>query len=195
MSKTQTPDTTRAAETAAPALSTRSSTPPRREIVEPEFTSPQAERAWHAEQQRLEEKRREAWSKYPPGSTMFVTTARGIPRRGRAGIVFSDKARTTVKVLGDEAEVAAKVKAGGDFVTPEGAAAIAEDDGLQMFGDRGPDSSVVDEKDRRIAELEAEGAALRAKVAKASRAGGEGGPERLAPGKAGDFGGDDKPKG
>lgn len=62
-----------------------------------------------------------------PGMSLFVSTARGIKTRGRAGLVFSEQpAELKIVDLSDE-EVAAKVKAGAFIANPWGAEQILAD--------------------------------------------------------------------
>lgn len=206
------PDTTNPKELAN--LSTRRPRMPQ----PPPFPSEAARDQWYRAQDKLAEAFAAARAKYPPGSKLSATTARGIPRRGRAGVVFGERTRTEVVVVdltdaelatlraggdvdGLSAAEAAKIRATPNAVTPTGAKAIADDDGLIVFAAGGDDAKFAaeaDAKDRRIAELEAELQNARAKISeltrRASGAGGDGRPERLAKGKeaAGgdDFGGD-----
>lgn len=197
------------------------------------FASEQDERAWYKEQDRLEREYQEAASKYPPGSRLFVTTARGIARRGRAGLTFTEKGRTEIEVVDMSDDMLAKVRtltqpqieklqkgetipglegltgrdaarlaSSSGFVSPMGAKAIAEDDGLVVFSDAGGKAAAdPSEADRRISELEAENKSLREQLAAARRgAAGEGRPERLGRSSSssaggGEFGGDEKAKG
>lgn len=77
----------------------RSMSPRRRRPEPPMFDTPREERAWYAEQQRIERELEAAYRECPPGTRMFVTTARGIPSRGRAGLRFGAQGRTEVEVV------------------------------------------------------------------------------------------------
>lgn len=219
-------DPTESRNTEARSSARHSGPPMRRNIIEPIHVSAIAERTWNLEQEKIERERSEAWNRYPPGSTLNVTTARGISRRGRAGVTFTDKGRTTVEVVNLDDEQIARVRSlteaeldklndggideldgvdratavrlrqeGAALVSPMGAKAIADDDGLTVFGEGNTDAAAAgDEKDRRIAELEAENKTLRDKLTAANRkAGNPAAPTRLGQG-AGEFGGEGEPK-
>ncbi len=194
----------------------------------PAFASEAEERAWVAKQQADERAYEDAAAKYPPGSKLFVSTARGIKSRRRAGIDFADNARQEVAVVDLTDDEMAKIKAGDDtilgttgegderkpdklavqlrsgapMVTPTGAKSIAEDDGLTVWTGAGADPKELDDKDRRIAELEAELATANKTIASLRKAqrdpSNPAAPSRLGKSDAGsDFGGgsDTKPNG
>lgn len=168
---------------------------PRRDVQPPleARRDPLALEAWHAEQQRIEEERARAWSEYPPGTKMFVSTARGIPRRGRAGVVFSDKGRTEILVVNADDDMIAKVRAAqvtrdadlekiadehrltvedvvalrnGGAVGPLGAKAIADDSGLNVHTSS---SAKEDASSEDVEALRAENATLKEQLAKANQ--------------------------
>lgn len=180
------------------SASARRVAPPRRPMIPPSRAierDPDAFRAWQIEQEDIEAKRNEAWSAYPPGTKLFVTTARGIPRRGRAGVVFSRDARTEVLVVNHDPETIADLRSakiltdgdldkaadkagvsreeavairGNNVVSPLGAKEIAEDDGLQTFKSAGENAR--DDRDDEIETLRAENAKLAAELGKARKA-------------------------
>lgn len=155
----------------------------------PSFDTELEERKWKREQEVLERRRAEAWEKYPPGSKLFASTARGIPQRGRAGVRFSDKGRTEVEVVDVTADELAAIRAGNDtilgsvdrdgvkspdpiavrirsgaaIVGPEGAKEIADDDGLQVWTEPANQEAT----DAKTAELLDENEVLRKQLADA----------------------------
>lgn len=214
------------------ASASRRSAPARRN-VEPPAAIRRNELAlaeWQFEQNEIDRKRSEAWNEYPPGTRLFVTTARGIPRRGRAGVVFSKEGRTEVSVVNLDDEAITELrnvkivtdgdldraadKAGvsreeaiaarsGSAVSPLGAKAIAEDDGLQVYKSAGDQAKA--DRDEELETLRAENAKLSAELAKARkpREANPSAPQRLgqapkdAAASSSDFGGEeaDKAKG
>jgi len=180
-------------------------TAPRIEIARPRtFKTEAEERAWHDQREQAQEASDRAWGKFPPGTRMHVSSARGITRRTRAGVAFNAKASTEVLVVeGTDAEIAARVSHGEAVVSPLGAESIVNDDGLIVHG--GPRSAAAQvAADDELAKAKAELAAARAELAKvrsSSSPKNDGGPTRLprggkAEGKAegDDFGTDDKDK-
>lgn len=106
------------------------------------------------------------------GAKLFVTTARGIPRRSRAGLRFTERSKTEVDVtdLGTE-ELALRQQAGASVVNVFGAEEILADTSLLVH----TSSAALDDPNAaaaaiaRAAELEAANAALRAELAEARR--------------------------
>jgi hypothetical protein len=146
-----------------------------------------------------------------PGDTLYVSTQRGIPRRARAGIIFSSTEPTPVKVFAEtDEEILTRQKGGETAVNPTGAEDILADTGpiggLMVHLNAGAARDAIE----KTAKLESENAALKSQLsehdallaenAKLRRqleargnAGGTGGPERLAPGKDEKPAKDDKP--
>ena len=170
------------------------------------FRSEAHERAWRDKQRAAQERADQAWEKFPPGTVLHVSSARGLPRRSRGGVAFNAKASTEVEVVdmpeGPELVEAQKSKA---VVSPLGAAAIAADDGLIVHG--GPRSRAQRiAGDDELERLRAENAKLRAAAASAKRdTANPAAPARLARGSGGgkdakesegeaDFGAPEKPE-
>lgn len=88
-----------------------------------------------------EENRKRQKAEPKPGSKLYVTTARGIPTRGRAGLLFSpNPAEVTVSDEADD-EIAKKVQGGAYVVSVWGAEQILADSypdigGLVVFTNR-----------------------------------------------------------
>jgi hypothetical protein len=167
------------------------------------FRNEQHEDAYRAKVRAYEATAATAATRFPAGTKMHVTAARGLSRRARAGIVFNGKASIEVEVVdGTEAELAKRVAHGEAVVSPLGAAAIVADDALIVHG--GPRTRGVQiAQDDELVAAKSALAAAQAELAKlrtsSPPAKGEGRPERLAPtkadkAKAGDDFGEDKPK-
>jgi hypothetical protein len=220
-------------ETATDTSSTRSLRAPRRARPQPpaDMIARANEielRAWEMDQDRRERELEEARSKYPPGTKLYVSTARGISRRGRAGISFGDKGRTEVEVIDVDEDTLAKIRtldqnaierlhkgeavagldedldartvtrirSGGNYVTPLGAKAIAEDDGLNVHSSAAKDEAGGQADAGELERLRAENAKLREENARLKRnASNPAAPQRLASGTSGEFGGDDSKPG
>jgi len=129
-----------------------------------------------AEAQRARDQKNldEARERFPPGTKLFVTTARGIKVRCRSGLQFSSDGRSEVTVveLPDD-KLADMVRAGAYVTSPIGAKAIADDTGeiggLIVFTspeDAATAATPGDDRDQLRAEL----AALRAENARLKRA-------------------------
>lgn len=106
------------------------------------------------------------------GDTLYVTTARGVVRRGRAGLRFVEKAKATVEVVDlGAAELAARQLAGASVVSIDGAEEILADTSLLVH----TSSTALTDPDAaaaaiaRAAELEISLATLRAELAEARR--------------------------
>jgi hypothetical protein len=83
---------------------------------------------WRAESEEAERAKDEAYQTCPPGTRLYVTAARNIPSRSRAGVAFSNQGPTEVRVVdGTETEVAKLQATGQTVVTPMGAKAILDD--------------------------------------------------------------------
>lgn len=99
---------------------------------------------------------------------------------------------------GLDGRTASRLRSGGAFTNPMGAKAIATDDGLVVLKERergAGGSRELDEKDRRIAELEATIAQMKDAQTRPKTSPQTGGPDRLAPKASEPFGGDDGKKG
>lgn len=104
-----------------------------------------------------------------PGDKLFVTTARGIASRSRAGLRFDKVAKREVEVVDLEHDaLRARQLAGASVVSVHGAEQILHDDSLLVHasGTADPNLHAANE---RAAKLEAENAALRADLAAARR--------------------------
>lgn len=74
-----------------------------------------------------------------PGTSLYVATARALPRRSRAGIMFSPTPIEVKVADGTDEEIEAKRKAGASVVSVQGAEEILADSnephlGLIVFG-------------------------------------------------------------
>jgi hypothetical protein len=116
-----------------------------------------------------------------PGDVLYVTPARGIKFRGRAGLRFTDAERTKVVVLEEDATA----KPGEVGVSVDGAEQILGDDSLVVFqtaAAAGDALALRAQLDARESELEAarsEIARLRAEARRGAKDPGDGTPARL----------------
>lgn len=117
---------------------------------------------------RLAESNRAAGKPAPrPGAKLFVSTARGIPRRARAGLVFTYGTRAEVNVIdAPDAEVAEKRKAGAYVANVDGAEEILADEALLVHSTGGADPDAAKLRDANAA-LTEENERLRAELARA----------------------------
>ena len=172
----------------------QTSTAPRLADTEkpPEFQTELDGKRWARKLENRQKQLDDAWSKFPPGTMLYVSAARGLVTHRRAGVDFKGKASTTVEVSGqDAAKIAGRVSRGEAIVSPLGAMAITLDDALIVHGGPAVSRGERAEADRIAAEnaaelerLRAENARLRRADAEAPAAKSDGRPERLAPGKA-----------
>lgn len=136
----------------------------------PTFISELHRENYYRELDDRQRKREQAWREVPPGTTIRVATARGIPSRRRSGIDFSPTAITVEVVDAVEPAELEKLRAGGTLaVDPEGGKAILDDDGLISF--RGGDAASAEAKDQQIADYEHQISALKAENARLARGG------------------------
>lgn len=124
-------------------------------------------------------------AKPEPGDRLFVTTMRGISRRGRAGIRFVQEARTELLVVADDPALRGEVPSGVTPVTVDGAEAILHDDALNVSTRPATDAeaahlrSELEGAHARNKELEAEIERLKREARQAAPADPSGGPARL----------------
>ncbi len=108
-----------------------------------------------------------------PGARLYVTTARGIPRRSRAGCTFTDSDRTLVLVVGDDHPVG-RIKddkgaeIGGFWVHAHGAEMILADNALTVATQNATEAEASDMR-KQLAAKDAEIVALKAEHARALR--------------------------
>jgi hypothetical protein len=96
-----------------------------------------------------------------PGATMYISTARGIKNRRRAGLLFSETPAEVSVIDASDADVAEKQLAGAYVVNPWGAERILEDingkaTGLLMFSSKPGEAPVVSLEATSTDDLEAE---------------------------------------
>lgn len=141
-----------------------------------------------------------------PGDRLYVTTARGIPQRSRAGCHFRETAKSTVLVV-DEAESIGPIMegdkpTGGYRVHAHGAEMILADTGLNVNAQGATEveasdlRKVVAAKDAEIAALKTEHARQLRDARMAAKDDPNGGPARLRAARGvkppeGEFGGRD----
>lgn len=140
----------------------------------------------HRERERVAAKNRlNGHAKPEPGDRLWVTTARGIPRRGRAGIRFTQDARTELVVVPNDPDLRGEVPPGVTPVTVDGAEAILHDSDLNVSSRPATDAEAADlrgqlaDRDARIAEQAKEIARLKAEARKDAPPDPNGGPARL----------------
>lgn len=128
-------------------------------------------RRWATEESKLDARDAAARKVHPAGKQLYAQS-RAVPQRRRAGIDFSNRSRTEVTVVDEDSEaVAARVALGQSVVSPLGASALLDDDGLTVFeapldsemsADRDADyQSQLAAKDAELAEARAQLAGLR----------------------------------
>lgn len=124
-------------------------------------------------------------AKPEPGDRLWVTTARGIPRRGRAGVRFTQDARTELLVVDDDPDRRGQIPAGVQTVTVDGAEAILHDDSLNVSSRPATDAEAADlrgqlaARDSELAAMKTELEKLRREARQAAPADPSGGPARL----------------
>lgn len=128
-----------------------------------------------------------------PGDKFYVTTARGLPRRGRAGVLFEQHRRTEITVVDDiapgpagHAAVESEVRDGRIVVSVSGAERILADDSLTCFTRPATEveaaglRSQLADRDAELAKAKAEIARLQREARQAAVPDPNGGPARLA---------------
>jgi Skp family chaperone for outer membrane proteins len=138
------------------------------------------------ERERVAAKNRAAGHAKPePGDRLYVTTMRGIKRRGRAGIRFVEEARTELFVVDNDPDKRAAVPSGATPVTVDGAEAILHDDALNVSARPATDAEAADlrsqlaDRDSELADAKKEIERLRAQARQAAPMDPQGGPARL----------------
>jgi hypothetical protein len=144
------------------------------------------ERARLAAQNRLT-----GHAKPEPGDRLYVTTARGIPQRSRAGCLFKETARTEICVAGDGDTVGPVLDEKGQptgayIVSMHSAEMIIADTGLNVtaLGHEAFDASemrkTIAAKDAEIDRLRSENARILREARQSAKDPGDGSPGRLA---------------
>lgn len=124
-------------------------------------------------------------AKPEPGDRLYVTTMRGIARRGRAGIRFSQEARTELLVVDNDPDKRGEIPAGVVIVSVDGAEAILHDDALNVSGRPATEAEAADlrtqleAKDNELTAMKAELAAARREARQGATPDPQGGPARL----------------
>lgn len=138
------------------------------------------------ELERVAKKNRAAGHARPePGDRLYVTTMRGIARRGRAGIRFSQEARTELLVVDNDPDKRGEIPSTAVTVTVDGAEAILHDDALNVSGRPATEAEAADlrsllaDRDSELAAARAELATLRREARQAAPPDPQGGPARL----------------
>ena len=138
------------------------------------------------ERERIAAKNRlNGHAKPEPGDRLWVTTMRGIPRRGRAGIRFTQDGRTELLVVPNDPELRGEIPSGVTPVTVDGAEAILHDSDLNVSSRPATDAEAADlrsqlaDRDARIAEQAKEIARLKAEARQAAVPDPSGSPARL----------------
>lgn len=138
------------------------------------------------DRERVAAKNRAAGHAKPePGDRLYVTTMRGISRRGRAGIRFSQEARTELLVVDNDIDKRGELPAGVVIVTVDGAEAILHDDALNVSTRPATEAEAADlrstlaDRDSELAAARAELATLRREARQAAPPDPQGGPARL----------------
>ncbi len=135
----------------------------------------------------------EAWSTHVPGTTLYVSAARGLSRRARGGVVFGAKGATEVEVVDLSGAELAELQKSRAVVNPLGAAAILADDSLIVHGEPPAKTKLaLVAATEEAKSLRSENERLRAELAARSTAPNDGRPQRLGKGKASES---DEPKG
>lgn len=138
------------------------------------------------ERERVAAGNRAAGHKTPePGDRLYVTTMRGISRRGRAGVRFVQEARTELLVVDNDPDKRGEVPPGVQTVTVDGAEAILHDDALNVSTRPATDAEAADlrtqlaDRDSRLAAAEKEIERLRREARQSATPDPQGGPARL----------------
>jgi hypothetical protein len=160
------------------------------EVLNPEELAEKHAAAMRANEQRERARvaaanRLAGHAKPEPGDRMYVTTMRGIPRRGRAGIRFVQEARTEILVVHNDLEKRGEVPAGTAIVTVDGAETLLADDALNVSTRPATDveaaglRSQLAERDAQIAAQTAEIERLKREARQSAPMDPQGGPARL----------------
>lgn len=138
------------------------------------------------ERERVAAKNRATGHAKPePGDRLWVTTMRGISRRGRAGIRFTQEARTELLVVDNDPDKRGDIPAGAVTVTVDGAEAILHDDALNVSTRPATDAEAADlrsqlaDRDSQLATARAEIERLKREARQAAQPDPQGGPARL----------------
>ncbi len=138
------------------------------------------------ERDRVAAKNRAAGHAKPePGDRLYVTTMRGIPRRGRAGIRFTQEARTELFVVDNDPDRRAEVPSGAHAVTVDDAESILHDEALNVSARPATDAEAADlrtqlaDRDSELATARLEIERLRREARQAATPDPQGGPARL----------------
>lgn len=129
--------------------------------------------------------RKAGHAKPEPGDRLYVTTMRGITRRGRAGIRFAQEARTELLVVDNDPNKREPAPSGVHTVTVDGAEAILHDDALNVSTRPATDAEAADlrtqlaDRDSQLAEARAEIERLRIAARQATPMDPQGGPAKL----------------
>lgn len=124
-------------------------------------------------------------AKPEPGDRLWVTTMRGIARRGRAGVRFVQEARTELLVVDNDPNKRGEVPAGVHTVTVDGAEAILHDDALNVSARPATDAEAADlrtqlaDRDAELADAKKEIERLRIAARQATPMDPAGGPAKL----------------
>jgi hypothetical protein len=124
-------------------------------------------------------------AKPEPGDRLYVTTMRGIARRGRAGVRFVQEARTELFVVDNDPNKCGEVPANAHAVTVDGAEAILHDDALNVSARPATDAEAADlrsqlaDRDSELAAARSEIERLKALARQAAPMDPQGGPARL----------------
>lgn len=130
-------------------------------------------------------------AKPEPGDRLYVTTARGIPQRSRAGCLFKETARTEIQVAGEGDTVGPVLDdkgqpTGGYIVAVHGAEMIIADTGLNVtaLGHEAFDAAemrkTIAAKDAEIERLRSDNARILREARQGAKDPGDGSPSRLA---------------
>ncbi|HEY6117546.1 MAG TPA: hypothetical protein VI172_16450, partial [Candidatus Dormibacteraeota bacterium] len=141
------------------------------QTVQVEVLEPEEQQIRHAKIMRENEARDRArvaaanraagHAKPEPGDRLYVTTMRGISRRGRAGIRFMQEAKSSLMVVADLANPG-EVPSGFTPVSVDGAEAILADDALNVSTRPSTDAEAADlrtqlaDRDAEVERLKAE---------------------------------------
>lgn len=146
------------------------------EVLNPEEAAEKYARVMAANERRDHERiaaknRAAGHAKPEPGDRLYVTTMRGIKRRGRAGIRFDDQTRTELLVVDNDPEKRGEVPEvpeGTLTVTVDGAEAILHDDALNVSARPATDAEASDLRST-LADREAQLAAARSEIERLKR--------------------------
>jgi hypothetical protein len=160
------------------------------EVLEPEEQALKHARIMRENDARARERvaaenRKAGHAKPEPGDRLYVTTMRGISRRGRAGVRFAQEARTELLVVDNDPDKRGDVPGGATTVTVDGAEAILADDALNVSTRPATDAEAADLRSQ-LADRESELAAARTEIERLKREARQaappdpqGGPSRL----------------